>query len=128
MILGGLLIGKSAATNYYSPWFPRGGNGAKMTCEVIADNGLDSFKILVETKNSDQGDNSATELNGPNGETITLGTVYNRHDFDVGDDVDGGTQGCLELVRFKYIVDGPASGIGWVHFRMLEPQWLTNGA
>jgi hypothetical protein len=29
-------------------------------------------------------------------------------------------------VRFKYVIKSLANAHGWVHFRMLEPQWLTN--
>ncbi|MFQ5506464.1 MAG: hypothetical protein ACE5F1_16970 [Planctomycetota bacterium] len=127
MILGQVLIAaQNITTHYYSPWFPRGGNAARMASQVIADDGLDSFKITVETKNTTSDDAAALEL--VTAQAITLGTPYTITDFDAGDDVDGTGAGMLELVRFKYIVKGGANAFGWVHFRMLAPQWLTNGA
>lgn len=124
-----LIAAESAISNYYSPWFPRGGNGAKMACQVIADGGLDDFSILVQTKNSEDDDAAAVAFG--TAQTITRGTAYKVTAWDVGTTVDGTGAGMKELVRFKYIVEGPTtpgSIMGWVHFRMLAPQWLTNGA
>lgn len=46
--------------------------------------------------------------------------------WEVGAGLGSGNNGFLELVRFKYTIKSNAAANGWVQFRMLDPQWLTN--
>jgi hypothetical protein len=133
MLLGQLLDGKPNATaTYFSPWFPRGGNLAKFTCQVFASESLsgggEGFKISVETKNSEDSDKdqSAFTPQGGGAQTMTL-TALALTTWEVGADLGSSNNGFLELVRFKYqLISATASTEPWVHFRILNPVWLTN--
>jgi hypothetical protein len=130
MIIGQTLSSQSTSgTTYYSPWFPRGGNAAVFSCEVIASadtaNDIDTFTIQVETKNQEDSDKDAVDVGSA--ATITLGTDENITSFERGASLsDGAAQGMKELVRFKYTVTARTSGRAWVHSRMLNPSWLSN--
>ncbi len=119
----------SSVKIYYSPWMPAGGNGATMCCEVVAAHRLDGFDITVQTKNSDQSDKDATPPYLGADKPVTLSTET-RTDFSVGTKIsDTVNAGFKELYRYKYIVTGDigvGTGNGYVHFRMLNPSWLTN--
>ena len=84
-----------------------------------------TFTVQVETKNQEDGDNSATELLvSPQSITLTAGSFTK---FNAGEDLDSGSQGIKELVRFKYVIKTEtANTIAMVHFRMLNPSWLSN--
>lgn len=130
MIIGQLLDGnEDGSTTYYSPWFPRGGNRAVFACEVINTDQLLSFAVSVQTKNSESSDKDAGTFvpnNGANNAiTLSAGTITT---FTVGAALDDtANNGFLELVRFVYtLYDETAGSRPWVHFRMLNPIWLTN--
>ncbi len=131
MLIGTTIHANAGQTKtYYSPWFPRGGNGSYFSCQVIAQGQLASFEITVQTKNSEQADASA---HGYAAQAITL-TDYQVTTWFRGDDTNASgvnpgssAQGMLELVRFKYVVVGDQDA-GFVHFRMMTPAWLRNGA
>ena len=128
MIIGQALLSQNSTTGnvYYSPWFPRGGNKAVFSCELIASadttNDIDAFNIEVETKNAEDSDKDAVTLGSAN--SITLGTDENITSFESGAGLSSASQGFKELARFKYTVTAKANGLAWVHFRMLHPSWL----
>lgn len=131
MILGQLLDGTpNTTTAYFSPWFPRGGNLAKFTCQVFASESLSGgsefFRILVQTKNSEDSDKGAITPQGGTAQTMSL-TALALTTWEVGANLSSANTGFLELVRFKYeLVSATAGTEPWVHFRILNPVWLTN--
>lgn len=132
MLLGQTLCGIDDTTvAFYSPWFPRGGNLAKFTCQVFASadisGGGEAFKITVETKNVDDSDKDVVTPQGGGLQTITLASPPVLTTWEVGANLSSGNTGFLELVRFKYWLISETSDVEpWVHFRMLNPIWLTN--
>ena len=130
MIIGETLFSEDSADGdtYFSPWFPRGGNLMACTCEVIqvaAGANISAFTIQVQTKNKDQSDMSAASLLST-AQSITL-TAGSYTKFNAGASLDSTTdQGVLELVRFCYKVKAQSGKLAWVHFRMLNPSWLSN--
>ena len=80
--------------------------------------------MQVETKNAEDSDKEAIELLATT-ETITLtaGTITK---FEAGANLDSANQGMQELVRFVYILTAQTGTQAWVHFRMLNPSWLSN--
>lgn len=129
MPIGQTLRAPTSATEvtYFSPWFSRGGNKCTLTCDVIASDGLTHFKIAVQTKNSEQSDkDQSTFVPQSGGATTMTLTTNSQTRWQVGANLDSANNGFLELVRFKYQVKADSGKHGWVHFRMLDPQWLTN--
>jgi hypothetical protein len=133
MIIGQVLQSVVQATKtYYSPWIPTEGNLAVISCEVVDSEGLESFEITVQTKNSEDSDKDAVTPKDGSSVSITIATTETITKFNVGAKLSatGATDvGFKELFRYKYEVAGPtegASGNGFVHFRMLNPGWLTN--
>lgn len=134
MLLGQTLravTGNGTLTSvYWSPWMPRLGTKAVFGCNHIASAGLDSFKIVVETKRSED-DNRADSIEevGASAATITL-TADSVTTFERGNKLDGSDgstdYGFRDLIRFKYIVKSSVDVRGWVHFRMLDPSWETD--
>jgi hypothetical protein len=131
MILGQLLDGRPNATvTYFSPWFARGGNLAKFTCQVFAlealSGGSQGLKISVQTKNSEDSDKDAVTPQGGGAQTMSL-TPLDLTVWEVGANLGDVTVGFLELVRFKYqLISTTAATEPWVHFRVLNPAWLNN--
>lgn len=130
MILGQLIVGIANTTvTYYSPWFTRGGNLAKFSCQVVAYDdlaGSDKFQIGVETKNSEDSDKTVTTPQGGAAVAMTLSPLTIKT-WQVGANLSSANVGFLELVRFKYqIVSVNANKEPWVHIRMLNPVWLSN--
>lgn len=127
MILGQLLDGIASTTStYFSPWFPRGGNLAKFTCQVFEFDEIDKFQISVQTKNSEDSDKDATAPQGGSAQNMTL-TQLALTTWEVGANLSSANAGFKELVRFKYeVVSLTASTEPWVHFRVLNPLWLSN--
>jgi hypothetical protein len=131
MLLGQLLNGKPNTTvTYYSPWFPRSGNLAQFTCQVFGSEGLsggsEAFKISVQTKNLEQSDKDVSTPQGGGAQTMSL-TALALTTWEVGANLSSGNTGFLQLVRFKYeLISATGSGEPWVHFRLLNPVWLTN--
>jgi hypothetical protein len=109
MIIGQTLL----AGTYLSPWFPRQGDAAVFSAEVLAIGASASLQVGIQTKNSEEVD--AAPPSGSLGvtgtfTTATIGTVS--------------VTGMKELVRFYYLV----GATNWVHFRVLPPAWRNNGA
>lgn len=111
MIIGQTVFGNGSF--YFSPWFPRQGDGAVFAAECIASGASGSIMFTVQTKNKAQADASLTTVGSST--FLTAGQVGTY----------SGT-GLLELVRFAYSVG--VVGSGWVHFRVLPPAWRMNGA
>ncbi|MFQ5504634.1 MAG: hypothetical protein ACE5F1_07555 [Planctomycetota bacterium] len=132
MIIGQTLFVASTGGPYLSPYIPRGGNAAQITCDLIGYwGGITSFDIEIQTKNSEQDDaviaaNPAVHVLGTLPVIAGGGGTIGLNTGSFGGLLSGGTAGFLELVRFEYQLVGPV-GAG-VHFRMLIPSWLTNGA
>jgi len=116
------------------PGFPRGGNSAIMSVETIDYGGsIVSFTIAVETKDATEHDGTLGTTPTGASKTLTPGggglDRYYTTPWEVGDNVQGTAVGFQELVRFKYTLAFDTNGDeGWVHFRMLAPQWKSNGA
>ena len=131
MLIGQLFDGQPNTTvKYYSPWFPRAGNLAKFTCQVFASESLsgggEGFKISVETKNADQSDKEVITPQGGSAQAMTL-TALALTTWEVGASLSSGNTGFLQLVRFKYeLISTSGSVEPWVHFRLLNPLWLSN--
>lgn len=129
MIIGQLLDGALGTSTYYSPWFPRAGNLAVFACEVVQTDGSPSFKITVETKDSESSDkDSGTVVPQGGANNVITATANVITTFSVGAPLDStANNGFLQLVRFKYTLSTAVEGSRpWVHFRMLNPIWLTN--
>ena len=110
MIIGQTVFGFSGT--YYSPWFPRQGDGAVFAAEVIANGSSGSLAFAIETKNKEQADSAGSIVGVSSYLTSGVGTFSGS--------------GLLELVRFAYRVGAAPSS--WVHFRVLPPAWRMNGA
>lgn len=108
-----LFPGASGATlSVYGPWFPKRGDSAVFTMEVVQ---VNSCKLTVDvfTKNSeDTGDGAAA-----GGSAITRSTVGRT---------SGERTSLKELVRYKFTVTGqtPAT-TDWVLLRMVQPAWFN---
>lgn len=123
MIIGQtIFVDGEPVISYYSPWFARRGNAAVFVCDVIQTADVNSFDVGVETKASEESDGSAVALAS---EPITL-TANTRTSFEVGSGLAGA--GFKDLVRFRYDLAWNGSGVdlGYLHFRMLNPAWLTD--
>lgn len=107
-----LLIAKDSSYDVYGPWFPKGGDSAKFTIDVVEveTSGGSDFSVEVLTKNSeDTGDGSA--IAAPAAISSAGITTFNLTSEST----------VKELVRYKYTV---AIGTGdWYLFRMLAPVW-----
>jgi hypothetical protein len=112
MIIGQTLL----AGTYLSPWFPRQGDSAVFSAEVIAIGSSASLQVGIQTKNSEETDSPPTGANSG-----TLGTTNSMTATGVG---TVSVTGMKELVRFFYLV----GATNWVHFRVLPPSWRNNGA
>ena len=112
---------------YYSPWYPRAGNLAVFQCDVIAFHGIESFSIDVQTKNSE--DDDAVGNNASNKlvtQAITL-TANTRTPITAGSSLGAATDRFEELYRFKISLQAQENTRGgFVHWRMLNPSWLSN--
>lgn len=108
MIIGQTVFGGT----YFSPWFPRQGDGALFGAEALASTGTLVFQLYG--KAADEADVSAVAVSASSN-FITGGTVVTV----------AGTS-LPQLVRFRYIISSSASN--WVHFRVLPPAWRRNGA
>ena len=114
MVVIGTTLSHQSSGTYYSPWFPRQGNAATFSLELIAQSSASiGITVTVETKNQDEKDSSADPVTGTL-QTDDIGVVSLRF------------EGFLELVRFKYVVKGGATLEDWGHFQMLNPSWETN--
>lgn len=115
---------------YYSPWFGRGGSGAEFVMDILAISSGCVVTFTVETKSSEDDNQSASVTSVLT--SSSLSTVA-QHGLKAGTDVAGSligssASGLQELVRFRYDVSSSGSTQEWVHFRMLNPAWIGDGA
>lgn len=100
----------TAATDYYSPWFPRAADNAVFTLEKLQDSfGSTPMTVTVYTKNRED---EGSAPGSPAG-TFTLLT---------GNFYEVACVGLKELVRFKISFRASSAGQGVV-FRFLGPTW-----
>ena len=136
MIIGTPLVGKfeqgepDTIAVYYSPWFPRGGNRARFTCNIIDYDAMDYMKITVQTKTSDESDSGASTVSGWEEDIDLDGGSPPAANSDVswlaGAALNStSSAGFEDLVRLKYELRSNAKD-GWVHFRMLATQWFPH--
>ena len=113
MIIGQTVFGGT----YASPWFPRQGDSALFSGEVLVA-GAATLTVAIQTKNQEDADVVSTAaVGGTIAASAAIGAAA------VGT-VTG--SGLKELVRFIYVVNGTSAQ--WVHFRVLPPAWRMNGA
>lgn len=129
MIIGQVLMSpEETLTTYYGPWVTAEGNLAVVACEVINTENVESFSVTVQTKNSEESDKDAVAPQGGADNAITPATETVTK-FNVGAKLSSTTDlGFKELMRYKFKVTA-ASGTGangFVHFRMMNPAWLTH--
>jgi hypothetical protein len=98
----------------FSPWFPRGGDNAYFTLEVVA---ISSANMTVEVE-------VFHKTREDTGDGTQLGSAWDR--TAVGREAAEFT-GLKEMVRFKYTFTS-ASGTQWATFRMLQPVWFDTVA
>ncbi len=121
MLLGQTLAARQGANSVaYTPWYPRQGDSATSSFEVIAISDDTKIEFDVETKNSEDADSSATGI----GSTTSI--------IDSGShDAASLRDGFKELFRYKVTLTadtGAGSGIDlYCHFRILNPSWKTTG-
>lgn len=115
MIIGELLM-QSGDPVYYSQWFPRQGDQAIFTVELLAvASEAMGFVMTVETKNSDETDGDAVEA-GNSGVLSGLGVSSTS--------VLGGLK---EWVRYMYTFSDVFGGTNeWLQFIMLDPIWMRD--
>jgi hypothetical protein len=98
----------------YSPWFPRGGDNARFTLEIVAVgnvSGSVALQVDIYHKNSeDTGDGGVHTSNLFSGLTSAAGRSTQE------------VEALKELVRYRYVVKDGSSD--WVLFRMLPPVWF----
>lgn len=130
-----MIIGQTILTDsngdpmtFYSPWFSRGGCGAEFVIDILNKSSAASLELGIQTKNSEDDNQTGT------GGVVTIKTQTFTASGTVlaGCDVKGAllnssTEGLKELVRFRYILSGSGSQ-EWMHFRMLSPSWIGDGA
>jgi hypothetical protein len=114
MIIGQTLMGSSST--YYSPWFPRQGDTAVFSAQIIAISATSTLTVVVDTKNTENTDTEATQ---PANGTFTGSTA-----IVISSGPSTPVVGLKELVRFKYTVSDASSK--FCHFRVLPPSWERN--
>jgi hypothetical protein len=112
-----LLIAKNQADGYevYSPWFPKGGDNAEFTIDMVEiDNPNNiTFGVEVLTKNSEDTGNGSVIASV----SITTATGLTQFSLTAESTVK-------ELVRYRYAPDEDSnSPRAWWLFRMLAPVW-----
>lgn len=115
-----LQVQDGGTTVVYSPWFPRGGDYGLFTLEVAAIGGSGTPKLaiaLVQKNAETPGDGTAIT-------SVTFErTAAGRTTVDFANGIGSPGTGFLELVRYKFTLNGGTSGTSWVTFRMLAPVW-----
>lgn len=112
-----LLIATGSAYSVFSPWFPRGGDILRATAEVTMIYGTNAkLTVRVFTKNSE------TTGDGVDVDTAVTADIERTAAGRETKEWSGGTTGLLELVRYKFTIEGNAGA--FVLFRMLTPVWL----
>ena len=115
MLIGETITAEdTTGTTVYTPWFPRQGNNVTSTVDVIAISSGANLAITLQTKNSDETDDTATDKNT---NTVTATGVDPQRDTNLE-----------ELVRYKIrLYRSSGTGTIYAHFRMLAPQWEATG-
>lgn len=129
-----MLIGQTLAAPatgggaiYYSPWFPRGGNAGVFQLDLMEVVDMSTVQFAIETKNTEDDDKDA--LTSFASVTISsFSSLPARTKLVAGASLDSTTtdSGFRELVRYRYTLDSSSSDGGFIHFRMLNPAWLSN--
>ena len=112
MLIGQTALAPTSGATCYTPWFPRQGNALTLVLEVMKASGAFDFAFDVQTKNQEDADSALTALGS--GSSATAGTATLL------------VTGCLELVRYKFVLRGTGGSAVWVHFRSNAPQWQPN--
>jgi hypothetical protein len=117
MVIGQLLHATTTQP-YYTPWSGRRGNSAVMVLDVIACSltGGTGAQISVQTKNSEDPDSSPTP--------DTLGSFANITSVPATPPTLY-VSGFKELYRLKVTFVSTGAD-DWLHFRQLQPSWVTN--
>ena len=115
VILGQSVIAPTGGATYYTPWMPRQGDAFTQVVEFMRSSGALSMTCLVQTKNNEDSDASATNL----------GAAFAVSTASPGDVTTANRSGALELVRCELTVTG-TSATRWVHFRSNPPIWQPN--
>lgn len=107
----------TAPVPYFTSWQGRGGNSGVFVADIAALNiGSGKVKITVQTKNTEDADDSGTGQDLGSFDDITSLPASPRTKY---------LSGFKELVRYKIEVFGSPDD-NWVHMRMLSPSWLWN--
>lgn len=114
-----MIIGQTVFSGtYFSPWFPRQGDAALFSGEVVAAGGA-TLTLGIQTKNREDPDQNTIT-------TASTGTIASTTGLGAGVVGTVTGTGLKELVRFAYVSVGTTTQ--WVHFRVLPPAWRMNGA
>jgi hypothetical protein len=109
-----------AATEVFTPWFPRGGDHAVFTLEVVAwSNNSGSNTLSLEIYHKTRDDSGDGALAGVSGTDLIQmaasgGATRTKRDW--------GSVAFKELVRFRLSYDA-GSGAQWALYRILPPLW-----
>lgn len=107
-----LLITDSNAPEVYSPWFPRRGDNARFTLEIVAKSGSTKLTVALYTKTPDASGDGSTI-----GSPVDIGSV-GRTEFDSDSEM-------AQLVRYKFLASSGSTG-DWILFRLLPPVWFDS--
>src|SRR5262245_60038554 len=112
LLLGETILGSGDNPNLYGFWMPAAGNNGVGAVEVFEVEVADAFEVRMETKSSDEDDNSATTV----GTVVIDATTAKLYKFDVAD--------ARDLVRYRVKFAG--SGTKFLHFQFAQPLWAPN--
>ncbi len=106
----------------YSPWFPRGGDHARFTVDVVSmgqsGGGVPEILVRVWTMSTEEtGDGADADA--------TVSIVRTTVGRTIQEWLSTSTTGFKELVRYKFSVSNTSDvGTVWALFRMLSPVWF----
>ena len=110
-LLGETLSRKSSdTTKYYGFWMQHGGDEGTFAVDVAFATSS-GFQVLVQTKDSDTADSSATTLGSAQALSSTGITKWT-------------VTGAKEWVR--YVIEPTGANTPILHFQLLQPQWTPN--
>ena len=115
------LLTASSSVEVYSPWFPRGGDSARFTLDVIKSHATSgatiTFEVEAWTKNREEtGDGADADT------SVSISSVSGRTTTEW---LSTSSVGFKELVRYRFILGNSGkSGTVWILFRMLPPVWF----
>ena len=109
----------------FSPWFPRGGDNALFTLDLVQSDeaGTASLQLEVKafTKNLEVPGDGADSISGTR-ITVTSSDTRKSETW-----LSTSSSGFDELVRYKFILSATGDdGAVWVLFRMLPPSWFDS--